>query len=181
MFGGFTYGGPPASSLSPGSAAVTAANTAMGMLVGPQGNVTSIAKGDGGSGNAPAAPATDGGHYAQLMQTPQNLSQDGSLGDFGAHLGIVPMVFQLGKFLLGPLMDGTAPPLPPYAPPPAPPSGLLAGVSEASQGYPGGGEATYSGYTAPLAPGEGEPLNTGLPQTPTGLPQNVTQPGISVV
>ena len=82
MFGGFTYGGPPGNSTSPGSAAVTAANSAMGMLVGPQGNVTSIS-GDGGSssGNTAGPPGLQGGHMSVISNnTPTNISQDGSLG-----------------------------------------------------------------------------------------------------
>lgn len=138
---GFTVAGPASAMGQAVSAA--AGDGGMGFVVGPIAQANAQAQAQAVANATPPVkgpPALDGGPYALYSKNvPPDLSQDGGWADFGAHLGIVPMAFQLGKFLLGPVMEGTAPPLAPYAPPPAPPGGS----ASARPGHPMGLKQTY--------------------------------------
>ena len=170
--------------LSSGTTAGTGVTSAAAIANALAANPTMYgAEGPGSIGEGSVAPTSslglgppglEGGHMAVISHNnPTNISQDGGWGDALGHLGLMPMAFQLGKFLLSPLFDGTAPPLAPYAPPPAPPSGGRG--RGLSQGYPGGSEDQYSGYTSHLAPGKPSstekfgPTVTALPVASGGL------------
>ena len=123
-------GGVSPSGNAPSGVTGTTGGSGFGFSVAPGtfGQVGSVAASSPGTfGNPPTVnPIGEGGGHLGFMYGAD--APPGLLGDSGSGDGfnpMLPMALNLAIFLLTPLLDGTAPPLAPYAPPSAPPAGLL--------------------------------------------------------